>query len=438
MTNFTNHENAHDFVWRVKNESITTNMTNSGISNEHVHSYASQVNNALRSINEATEDMGAITSSRVHGFASGVDNALRSINSEAKEDFGNITSRVHGYASPVDNHIKNNTIGTISSSQVKSNAPKRISRDVEGFRLFSLAELEDATNNFSVENKLGGDLYRGRLGDGRDVVIKRKRFHIPASELAFLSRIHHKHLVRFVGFCEVRDEEEFLVYEYMKNGSVQDHLHGKNNVDKSSTFLNSSWKMRIKVALEAARGIEYLHDCADPSIIHGDINSSNILLDETWTTRVSDYGLSLTSPESEDEEGTVGYTDPDYDNVNELKEKSGDAYGLGVVLLELLTGRRNIIEGVTLLSVIDIQDFTKGERDVDEVGFLVDFAVPHIKGRTLEKVLDPRVEPPVKESEVKALYSMSHIAMRCAERKWEDRPVIADIVTNLKEAFDIY
>ncbi|KAK6135839.1 hypothetical protein DH2020_030447 [Rehmannia glutinosa] len=222
---------------------------------------------------------------------------------------------------------------------------------------FMFSDLAAATNDFSLENKIGagsfGVVYRGKLFDGREVAIKRsengsktKKFQEKESafdsELAFLSRLHHKHLVRLVGYCEER-EERLLVYEYMKNGALYDHLHDKNNVQKSSSVVNS-WKMRIKISLDAARGIEYLHNYAVPPIIHRDIKSSNILLDANWTARVSDFGLSLMEPENDRDyrptkaAGTVGYIDPEYYSLNVLTAKS-DVYGLGVVLLELLTGR---------------------------------------------------------------------------------------------------
>ncbi|KAI7741535.1 hypothetical protein M8C21_022342 [Ambrosia artemisiifolia] len=177
---------------------------------------------------------------------------------------------------------------------------------------FTFDVLALATDNFSQENKIGagsfGVVYKGKLLDGREVAIKRgetsqkaKKFQEKESafdsELAFLSRLHHKHLVRLVGYCEER-EEKLLVYEYMKNGALYDHLHDKKNVEKNSSVLNS-WKMRIKIALDAARGIEYLHTYAVPPIIHRDIKSSNILLDANWVARVSDFGLSLMDSECE-------------------------------------------------------------------------------------------------------------------------------------------
>ncbi|KAJ7963979.1 GPCR kinase [Quillaja saponaria] len=301
---------------------------------------------------------------------------------------------------------------------------------------FSLAELTAATNNFSLGNKIGagsfGVVYRGKLSDGREVAIKRgetstkmKKFQEKESafdsELAFLSRLHHKHLVRLVGYCEEK-EERLLVYEYMKNGALYDHLHDKNNVEKSSSVLNS-WKMRIKIALDASRGIEYLHNYAVPSIIHRDIKSSNILLDLNWTARVSDFGLSLTDPESDHDyrpmkaAGTVGYIDPEYYGLNVLTSKS-DVYGLGVVLLELLTGKRAI--------------FKNGENGGSPVS-VVDFTVPAIMSGELVKVLDPRVGPP-ELNEAEAVELVGYTAMHCVHLEGKERPTITDIVANLERA----
>ena len=301
---------------------------------------------------------------------------------------------------------------------------------------FSFSELAAATDNFSFENKIGagsfGVVYKGKLMDGREVAIKRGETSLKTkkyqekesafdSELAFLSRLHHKHLVRLVGFCDEKDER-LLVYEFMKNGALYDHLHDKNNVEKSSSLLNS-WKMRIKIALDAARGIEYLHNYAVPPIIHRDIKSSNILLDATWTARVSDFGLSLLGPESDPDyrpmkaAGTVGYIDPEYYGLNVLTAKS-DVYGLGVVLLELLTGKRAI--------------FKSGENGGTPIS-VVDFTVPAIRAGEVLKVLDSRVGPP-ELNETEAVELMAYTAMHCVYLEGRERPTMADIVCNLDRA----
>ncbi|MCD7452861.1 hypothetical protein HAX54_018414 [Datura stramonium] len=302
---------------------------------------------------------------------------------------------------------------------------------------FLLSELVAATNNFSLKNKIGagsfGVVYKGKLADGREVAIKRgetspkmKKFlekeRAFESELAFLSRLHHKHLVRLVGYCEEMDER-LLVYEFMKNGALYDHLHDKNNVEKTSSVVNS-WKMRIKIALDAARGIEYLHNYAVPPIIHRDIKSSNILIDANWIARVSDFGLSLMWPETDASfsqpmraAGTVGYIDPEYYGLNVLTAKS-DVYGLGVVLLELLTGKRALFK-------------TSEKGDVPMS--VVDFAVPAIMAGELNKILDPRVGlPELREAEGVEL--VAYTAMHCVHLEGKHRPTMTDIVSNLERA----
>ncbi|XP_075496772.1 putative serine/threonine-protein kinase-like protein CCR3 [Primulina tabacum] len=299
---------------------------------------------------------------------------------------------------------------------------------------FLFSDLATATNYFSSENKIGegsfGVVYRGKLHDGHEVAVKRsetgpktKKFQEKESafesEIAFLSRLHHKHLVRLVGYCDEWDER-LLVYEFMKNGALHYHLHGKNNIEKSSSIVNS-WKMRIKIALDASRGIEYLHNYAVPPIIHRDIKSSNILLDSNWTARVSDFGLSLMGPENDRDfkpikaAGTVGYIDPEYYGLNVLTTKS-DVYGLGVVLLELLTGKRAI--------------FKNEEGSPISV---VDYAVPVIIAGELAKILDSRVGPPeINESE--AVELVAYTAMHCVHLEGKDRPNMTDIVVNLERA----
>jgi serine/threonine protein kinase len=208
----------------------------------------------------------------------------------------------------------------------------------------------------------------------------------------------------------------------MSNRSLHDHLHSKENTEKSSSILNS-WKMRIKIALDAARGIEYLHNYAVPPIIHRDIKSSNILLDANWTAKVSDFGLSLMEPESDQEfmstraAGTVGYIDPEYYVLNVLTAKS-DVYGLGVVLLELLTGKRAV--------------FKNDEDGVVPMG-VVEYATPLIAKGMLQNVLDKRVGLPEMQ-ETEAVELMAYTAMHSVNLEGKERPNIIDIVANLERA----
>ncbi|XP_037492614.1 putative serine/threonine-protein kinase-like protein CCR3 [Jatropha curcas] len=323
-----------------------------------------------------------------------------------------------------------------SSTQLGRQKSTSSSRHTNKVQKFSLSELVFATNNFSLENKIGygsfGIVYKGKLADGHEVAIKRGDIGIKIkkfpekegafdSEIALLSRLHHKHLVELVGFCDEKDER-LLVYEYMCNGALYDHLHNKNNIEKSSSILNS-WKMRIKIALDVARGIEYLHNFAVPHIIHRDIKSSNILLDANWTAKVSDFGLSLTGPCSDKEfkpskaVGTVGYIDPEYYVLNVPTAKI-DVYGLGVVLLELLTGKKAV--------------FKAEEEGAGPTG-IVEYATPLISTMELQTLLDKRVgSPQIHEAE--AVELMAYTAMHCVSLEGKERPNIDQIVANLERA----
>ncbi|KAM0888527.1 hypothetical protein ACQ4PT_028279 [Festuca glaucescens] len=318
---------------------------------------------------------------------------------------------------------------------------------------YTFAQLAAATNGFSPEAKIGegsfGTVYRGKLADGREVAIKRGESSGPLarkfqdkesafrSELAFLSRLHHKHLVGLVGYCEENDER-LLVYEYMKNGALYDHIHPKPAIiidEPPPSPVLSSWKLRIKILLDASRGIEYLHSYAVPPIIHRDIKSSNILLDGSWVARVSDFGLSLMgpSPDSDDSAGTgapvqqhvamkaagtVGYMDPEYYGMHHLTVKS-DVYGFGVVMLETLTGKRAI--------------FKDAEGGGDPVS-VVDYAQPSIVAGELGKVLDGRAPEPT-PNEAEAVELVAYTAVHCVRLEGKDRPAMADIVANLETAF---
>ncbi|XP_022731707.1 putative serine/threonine-protein kinase-like protein CCR3 [Durio zibethinus] len=337
---------------------------------------------------------------------------------------------------------------SLRSFSIRRNSSQRLGRQRSGSssskhaektQNFSLLELASATNNFSEENRIGagsfGVVYKGKLPDDREVAIKRaetsakvKKFQEKEtafdSELALLSRLHHKHLVGLVGFCQDNDER-LLVYQYMSNGSLYDHLHNKDNIETDSSILNS-WKMRIKIALDAARGIEYLHNYAVPPIIHRDIKSSNILLDADWTARISDFGLSLMEPGSDQEfmstraVGTVGYIDPEYYVSNVLTAKS-DVYGLGVVLLELLTGQKAV--------------FKNEEDGTGPIG-VVEYASPRILTGDLRTVVDRRVGVP-EIHEAEAVELMAYTALHCVNLERKERPNMTNIIANLEKALTL-
>ncbi|KAF2297298.1 hypothetical protein GH714_020995 [Hevea brasiliensis] len=300
---------------------------------------------------------------------------------------------------------------------------------------FPLQLLLQATNNFSEDHKVGtgsfGSVYRGTLEDGREVAIKRAETSSTSSyaigtrrqedkdnafinELESLSRLHHKNLIRLLGFCEDCNER-VLVYEYLSNGTLHDHLHKL----QSSPLM--SWTARIKVALDAARGIEYLHEYAVPPVIHRDIKSSNILLDSSWNAKVSDFGLSLMGPDDEESHlslraaGTVGYMDPEYYRLQQLTTKS-DVYSFGIVLLELLSG---------------IKAIHKNENGTPRN--VVDFVVPFIVHDEIHRALDSRVPPPT-PFEIEAVAYVGYLAADCVTLDGRDRPPMTEIVNSLERA----
>lgn len=303
---------------------------------------------------------------------------------------------------------------------------------------FSFEVLLEATDNFSEERKIGtgsfGSVYQGKLEDGREVAIKRAEASASSSfiggggtkrqaedkdnafvrELELLSRLNHKNLVPLLGFYE-DNKERVLVYEYMSNGTLHDHLH------KEDDSPLATWSARIKVAVDAARGIQYLHDFAVPSIIHRDIKSANILLDDTWTAKVSDFGLSLMGPDDDMSHlslraaGTMGYIDPEYFRLQKLTTKS-DVYSFGVVLLELLSGHKAI---------------HKNENGVPRN--VVDYVVPYIVQDEIHRVLDRRVPPPT-PYEIEAVAYVGYLAADCVTLEGRDRPSMAEIVSSLERA----
>nr|KYP58443.1 Serine/threonine-protein kinase-like protein ACR4 [Cajanus cajan] len=300
--------------------------------------------------------------------------------------------------------------------------------DLEEFKIrraqmFPYEELERATSGFKEESIVGKGsfscVFKGVLKDGTVVAVKRaimspnvqknsKEFH---TELDLLSRLNHAHLLNLLGYCE-EGGERLLVYEYMAHGSLHQHLHG-NKVMKEQL----DWVRRVTIAVQAARGIEYLHGYACPPVIHRDIKSSNILIDEEHNARVADFGLSLlgpadsSSPLAELPAGTLGYLDPEYYRLHYLTTKS-DVYSFGVLLLEILSGRK----------AIDMQY---------EEGNIVQWAVPLIKSGDIDAILDPVLKPP---PDLDALRRIANVACKSVRMRGKDRPSMDKVTTVLERA----
>ncbi|CAK7322615.1 unnamed protein product [Dovyalis caffra] len=290
--------------------------------------------------------------------------------------------------------------------------------------MFTYEELERATSGFKEESIVGKGsfscVYKGVLKNGTVVAVKKaivfsdkqknsKEFH---TELDLLSRLNHAHLLNLLGYCE-EGGERLLVYEFMAHGSLHQHLHGKNPALKQQL----DWVRRVTIAVQAARGIEYLHGYACPPVIHRDIKSSNILIDEEHNARVSDFGLSLlgpadsSSPLAELPAGTLGYLDPEYYRLHYLTTKS-DIYSFGVLLLEILSGRK----------AIDMQY---------EEGNIVEWAVPLIKAGDISAILDPVLKPPL---DTEALKRIANVACKCVRMRGKERPSMDKVTTALERA----
>ncbi|XXG57215.1 hypothetical protein AAC387_Pa03g4429 [Persea americana] len=292
---------------------------------------------------------------------------------------------------------------------------------------FTYAEVVGMTNNF--ERAIGkggfGTVYHGQMRDGTRIAVKMlslqsvKLFSHPCqgsnefqNEAQLLMRVHHKNLVRFIGYCQDGDYMA-LVYEYMALGNLGSHLSGTNS---SSDALN--WGQRLCVAFDVALGLEYLHNGCKPPIIHRDMKTTNVLLNERLEAKIGDFGMSKVFLQDDElthvstaVKGTPGYLDPEYCNSNNLTQKS-DVYSFGVVLLELITGQPAVI------------------RNADnEKRTLVDWASPIIAGGDIQAVVDPRLEG---DYNINSLWKVAEIALACTSPRSIERPSMRDIVTELK------
>ncbi|RZC63597.1 hypothetical protein C5167_025325 [Papaver somniferum] len=319
---------------------------------------------------------------------------------------------------------KNSVSSSAVSKETNKIRPDMEERKIRRAHVFSYEELEKATGGFKEESQVGRGsfsiVFRGVLKDGTLVAVKRaimsadiqknsKEFH---NELDLLSRLNHAHLLNLLGYCE-EGRERLLVYEFMAHGSLHQHLHGKNPNLREQL----DWVRRVTIAVQAARGIEYLHGYACPPVIHRDIKSSNILIDEEHNARVADFGLSLlgpsdsSSPLAEPPAGTLGYLDPEYYRLHYLTTKS-DVYSFGVLLLEILSGRK----------AIDMQF---------EDGNIVEWAAPLIKNGEISTILDPLLKPP---EDLDALTRIAIVASKCVRMRGKERPSMDKVTTALEQA----
>ncbi|KAK4750564.1 hypothetical protein SAY87_004046 [Trapa incisa] len=287
---------------------------------------------------------------------------------------------------------------------------------------FTFRELATATKNFKEMNLIGeggfGKVYKGRLESGEAVAVKQlnhdglQGFQEFIMEVLMLSLLHHPHLVTLIGYCTDGDQR-LLVYEYMPKGSLENHLF---NLGPDQTPLN--WSTRMKIAVGAAKGLEYLHCKANPPVIYRDLKSANILLDNEFNPKLSDFGLAKLGPVGDNTHvstrvmGTYGYCAPEYAMSGKLTLKS-DIYSFGVVLLELITGR----------TAIDSRR-KPGEQN------LVAWSRQYLKDRRKFLLLaDPLLEG---RFPTRCLHHAIAITAMCLQEQPTFRPLIADIVVALE------
>ncbi|XP_010440976.1 PREDICTED: proline-rich receptor-like protein kinase PERK8 [Camelina sativa] len=297
---------------------------------------------------------------------------------------------------------------------------------------FSYDELSQVTSGFSEKNLLGeggfGCVYKGVLADGREVAVKQLKIGGSQGEREFkaeveiISRVHHRHLVTLVGYC-ISEQHRLLVYDYVPNNTLHYHLHAPGRPVMT-------WETRVRVAAGAARGIAYLHEDCHPRIIHRDIKSSNILLDNSFEALVADFGLAKIAQEldlnthvSTRVMGTFGYMAPEYATSGKLSEKA-DVYSYGVILLELITGRKPVDTSQPL-----------GDES------LVEWARPLLSQAIEKEEFDELVDPRLRNNFIPGeMFRMVEAAAACVRHSAAKRPKMSQVVRaldTLEEATDI-
>ncbi|KAK9143610.1 hypothetical protein Syun_013010 [Stephania yunnanensis] len=288
------------------------------------------------------------------------------------------------------------------------------------WEIYSLKELLSATNNFHKDNKIGeggfGSVFWGRTSKGVEIGVKRLKAMSAKAEMEFamevevLGRVRHNNLLGLRGFYAGGDER-LIVYDYMPNQSLITHLHGPLAAD-----VQLDWSRRMRIVVGSAEGIAYLHHEASPHIIHRDIKASNVLLDSEFQAKVADFGFAKLIPEGVSHlttrvKGTLGYLAPEYAMWGKVSE-SCDVYSFGVLLLEIVSGKK------------PLEKLPGGvKRDI------IQWATPFVEKGSFESIADPRLKGRFDRAQ---LTNAVRIALQCTDSNPESRPSMMDVVEWLK------
>lgn len=335
--------------------------------------------------------------------------------------FRHLRQRRHRQRTP--KHTASSTLLFYQSSNT-SHPFTENGQQITSTHIFSYDELYKATNSFDTSMEIGdggfGTVYRGKLLDGRDVAVKRlyesniKRVEQFANEIVILSRLRHQNLVSLYGCTSPRSRELVLVYEFVNNGTVADHLHGERSQERLL-----SWKHRLSIAVETAAALAYLH-AVDPPIIHRDVKTGNILLDAEFHVKIADFGLSRLFPPdgaayiSTAPQGTPGYLDPEYHQNYQLTDRS-DVYSFGVVLAELITSKPAV-------------DLRRNRLEIN----LSAMALNRIQNGNLDELMDRRLGFDSDSETKRMMRLVAELAFRCLQVDREMRPPIKEVLEVLK------
>ncbi|KAL8162281.1 hypothetical protein V2J09_013770 [Rumex salicifolius] len=311
-----------------------------------------------------------------------------------------------------------------TAQAVKSGPPPELPKDIPSV---PLDELNKATGNFGQKALIGegsyGRVFFAKLNNGCEASVKKLDANSSqdsdaefASQLSVVARLKHEHFTELMGYC-VEQNNRILVYQFANMGSLHDILHGRKGVQGAEPGPVLTWIQRVKIAFGAAKGLEYLHEKVQPSIVHKDVRSSNVLLFDDFVAKIADFNLTSASSDtaarlhSTRVLGTFGYHAPEYAMTGQITQKS-DVYSFGVVLLELLTGRKPVDHTMP-----------KGQQS------LVTWATPRLSEDKVKQCVDPKLNddyPP------KAVAKLAAVAALCVQYEADFRPNMTIVVKALQ------